>query len=273
MTRPRTKRPHGSILAVGGGEEKFDKPDILERFVAEAGGADARIAILPTASAIPAERASFYSQVFTQIGAGEAFPLPIISREDTQLPENLASIETATGIFMTGGDQSRLVAILSGSPALEAIHQNLVEGGALAGTSAGASAFSATMIVGGEGGLQLRRDAVDLAPGLGVITRLIIDQHFSQRKRLGRLLTAVAIEPSKLGVGIDEDTAIVYYGSGEMEVIGSGQVFVVDGSRAVAHGLSESDPAATFSLSGALLHVLTAGDRFDVEKRRPIAAN
>ena len=273
MTRPRTKRPHGSILAVGGGEEKFDKPDILERFVAEAGGADARIAILPTASAIPAERAIFYSQVFTQIGAGEAFPLPIISREDAQAPQNLSAIEDSTGIFMTGGDQSRLVAILSGSPALEAIHRNLTGGGALAGTSAGASAFSSTMIVGGEGGLQLRRDAVDLAQGLGVITRLIIDQHFSQRKRLGRLLTAVAIEPTKLGVGIDEDTAIVYYGSGEMEVIGSGQVFVIDGSRAVAHGLSESDPAATFSLSGALLHVLTAGDRFDVEKRRPIAAN
>ena len=273
MTKPRGKRPHGSILAVGGGEEKFDKPDILERFVAEAGGDAARIAILPTASAIPAERATFYSQVFTQIGAAEAFPLPIISREDAQLPENLATIEKATGVFMTGGDQSRLVAILTGTPALQAIHQNLDAGGALAGTSAGASAFSATMIVGGEGGLQLRRDAVDLAPGLGVITRLIIDQHFSQRKRLGRLLTAVAIEPTKLGVGIDEDTAIVYYGSGEIEVIGSGQVFVIDGSRAVAHGLSETDPASAFSLSGALLHVLTAGDRFDVEKRRPIAAN
>jgi cyanophycinase len=271
--RGKPKRPHGSIVAVGGGEEKFDKPDILERFVAEAGGADARIAILPTASAIPAERANFYSQVFTQIGAGAATPLPIISREDAERPEHLAAIDEATGIFMTGGDQSRLVAILADTPALTAIQKNLVAGGALAGTSAGASAFSATMIVGGEGGLRLRRDAVDLAPGLGVITRLIIDQHFSQRKRLGRLLTAVAIEPTKLGVGIDEDTAIVYYGSGEIEVIGSGQVFVVDGSKAVAHGLSETDPAATFSLQGALLHVLTAGDRFDVEKRRPIAAN
>ena len=111
---------------------------------------------------------------------------------------------------------------------------------------------------------------MDLAPGLGVITRLIIDQHFSQRKRLGRLLTAVALEPAKLGVGIDEDTAIVYYGSGEIEVIGSGQVFVLDGSRATVHGLDESDPASRFSLSGAVLHVLTAGDRFDVEKRKPL---
>ena len=136
-----------------------------------------------------------------KIGAGEAFPLPIVSRDDAHLPANLEAIERATGVFMTGGDQSRLVAILAGSPALQAIHESLVGGGALAGTSAGASAFSATMITGGEAGMQLRRDGVDLAPGLGVITRLIIDQHFSQRKRLGRLLTAVAIEPSKLGVG------------------------------------------------------------------------
>ncbi len=273
MRSHRKNRPHGSVVAVGGGEEKFEKPDILLRFVAEAGGAEARIAILPTASTIPAERAVFYEQVFRQIGASEAFGVPIVSREDAHLPGNLEAIERSTGIFMTGGDQSRLVAILTGSPALQAIHENLLAGGALAGTSAGASAFSATMITGGETGLQLRRDAVDLAPGLGVITKLIIDQHFSQRKRLGRLLTAVAIEPSKLGVGIDEDTAIVYYGSGEIEVIGSGQVFVIDGSRAVAHGLSESDPASPFSLSGAFLHVLTAGDRFDVEKRRPLAAN
>ena len=271
MTKGRTKRPHGSIVAVGGGEEKFEKAEILGRFVVESGGAQARIAILPTASAIPEERATFYQGVFTQIGAGEAFPLRIATREDAHRSEHLDAIERATGIFMTGGDQSRLVAILNDSPALQAIHANLISGGALAGTSAGASAFSETMITGGETGLHLRRDAVDLAPGLGVITRLIIDQHFSQRKRLGRLLTAVALEPAKLGVGIDEDTAIVYYGSGEIEVIGSGQVFVVDGSRATVHGLDESDPASRFSLSGAVLHVLTAGDRFDVEKRKPLS--
>jgi cyanophycinase len=273
MGKRQKPRPHGSILAVGGGEEKFDRPEILERFVAEAGGADARIAILPTASAIPDERATFYERVFRQIGAGEAFPLPIASREDASASANLEAIDRATGVFMTGGDQSRLVAALGGSPALDAIREHLNGGGALAGTSAGASAFSATMIVGGETGLHLRRDAVDLAPGLGVITRLIIDQHFSQRKRLGRLLTAVALEPKKLGVGIDEDTAIVYSFSGEIEVIGSGQVFVLDGSRAVAHGLSETDPASRFSLSGAILHVLTAGDRFDVEGRKPLQAN
>jgi cyanophycinase len=137
----------------------------------------------------------------------------------------------------------------------------------LAGTSAGASAFSSTMIVGGEAGLQVRRDGVRLAPGLGIITRLIIDQHFSQRERLGRLLAATAIEPDRLGVGIDEDTAIVYYGDGRLEVIGSGQVFVIDAAKAAARGLDQPGEGVV-SLSGVVLHVLAPGDRFDVVARR-----
>jgi cyanophycinase len=120
-----------------GGEEKFDRPEILERFVAEAGGAEAKIAILPTASAIPDERATFYERVFRQIGAGEAFPLPIATRDDASAPANLETIDRATGVFMTGGDQSRLVAALADSPALDAIRAHLIGGGALAGTSPG----------------------------------------------------------------------------------------------------------------------------------------
>jgi cyanophycinase len=154
--------------------------------------------------------------------------------------------------------------VLRESAAFEAIRTRLHEGGVLAGTSAGASAFSATMIVGGQGGLQLKRDAVTLSEGLGVITRLIIDQHFSQRDRLGRLLSAIAQQPDRLGVGIDEDTAIVYYGNGKLEVLGSGQVFVVDARKAVERG-----PATgTFTLTGVTLHVLTHGDRFNVVTRK-----
>jgi cyanophycinase len=256
----------GSILAVGGAEEKTQRPGILERFVLEAGGREARIAILPTASLVPEERSSFYAGIFAGLGVGESWGVPIASREDAQLSQNVDAIGRATGVFITGGDQSRLVSALVDTPALQAIHQAIVRGGSLAGTSAGASAFSATMIVGGQGGLQLRRDAVRLAPGLGVIQRLIIDQHFSQRDRLGRLLTAVSLEPERLGVGIDEDTAIVYYGNGELEVIGSGQVFVVDGRRARVRGLDDERPHLT--TSGMRLHVLNAGDRFSVTRRR-----
>jgi cyanophycinase len=262
-----------SILAVGGAEAKVDKRDILERFVREAGGATARIAILPTASAVPDERAAFYQQVFADIGASAAVHVPIVTREDAEAEGHAKQIADATGVFLTGGDQSRLVSVLSGTAAFEAIRSRLTEGAVLAGTSAGASAFSATMIVGGETGLQVRRGGVELAPGLGVITRLIIDQHFSQRERLGRLLTAVGMQPQRLGVGIDEDTAIVYYGNGELEVIGSGQVFILDAGSATAHGLGKSPSEEPASLSGVVLHVLKQGDRFSVTRRQMMPAN
>jgi cyanophycinase len=257
----------GSILAVGGAEDKVKKRGILQRFVREAGGKRSRIAILPTASSIPDERATFYESVFTGLGAGEAFHVPIVTRRDAQAAAHVAAIENATGVFLTGGDQSRLVAVLQETAAFEAIRNRLVAGGTLAGTSAGASAFSTTMIVGGGAGLALRRDGVRLAPGLGMITRLIIDQHFSQRDRLGRLLAAVTMEPQRLGVGIDEDTAIVYYGNGEIEVIGTGQVFIVDALGAASKGLETGPKSKPFTLSGVVLHVLTEGDRFNVVSR------
>lgn len=257
----------GSILAVGGAEDKEHKREILERFVKEAGGRKARIAILPTASAIPAERATFYTRVFAGLGAGHSVHVPIATREDADEDQFARTLLGCTGVFITGGDQSRLVTTLSGTAAFQAIHALLVKGGTLAGTSAGAAAFSSTMITGGSAGLHVRRDGVRLGSGLGLITRLIIDQHFSQRERLGRLLAAVAQQPHKLGVGIDEDTAIVYYGNGEIEIVGSGQVFIVDAADALSVGFGEGDEGR-HSLSGVILHMLTAGDRFDVVGRR-----
>jgi len=256
-----------AILAVGGAEDKVDRREVLERFVHEAGGVRARIAILPTASTVPDEKAAFYQQVFAEIGAQSAVHVPIVTREDADAVPHAAAIAGATGVFLTGGDQSRLVEVLSGTACFRALRERLSEGGVLAGTSAGASAFSSTMIVGGETGLQVRRDGVRLAPGLGIITRLIIDQHFSQRERLGRLLAATALERDRFGVGIDEDTAIVYYGDGKLEVIGSGQVFVIDASKAQSRGLEQATEG-TVSLTGVVLHVLAPGDRFDVAARR-----
>ena len=257
-----------AILAVGGAEDKFDRREVLERFVREAGGGNARIAIVPTASTVPEERATFYQKVFGEIGAESAVHVPIVTREDADAGEHARLIAGSTGVFLTGGDQSRLVQVLAGTASFRALRDRLSEGAVLAGTSAGASAFSSTMIVGGATGLSVRRDGVKLAQGLGDITRLIIDQHFSQRERLGRLLTAVALQPDRLGVGIDEDTAIVYYGTGDIEVIGSGQVFIVDGSHSLTRGL-EPDPESPepFSISGVALHVLHAGDCFRVAER------
>src|SRR5439155_17606749 len=184
-------------------------------------------------------RAAFYREVFAGLGVVDSFHVPIVSRRDAQSALHAGRILESTAIFLTGGDQQRLVNVLHQTRSFEAIRTRLVGGGIVAGTSAGASAFSQTMIVGGHTGLRLRKDAVKLGTGLGIITRLIIDQHFSQRDRLGRLLTAVAQQPERLGVGIDEDTAIVYYGNGEIEVIGTGQVFVVDGSHAASSGMDQ----------------------------------
>jgi cyanophycinase len=256
-----------AILAVGGAEDKADRREVLERFIREAGGGRARIAILPTASAVPEEKAAFYQRVFAEIGVGSSVHVPIVTREDADAHPHADAIAGATGVFLTGGDQSRLVEVLSGTASFRALRDRLAEGGVLAGTSAGASAFSSTMIVGGDTGLRVRRDGVRLAPGLGIITRFIIDQHFSERDRFGRLLAATALEPDRLGVGIDEDTAIVYYGDGKLEVIGSGQVFVLDASQASAGGHDRSDDDA-LTLSGVVLHVLAPGDRFDVGSRR-----
>ena len=174
-----TETSPGAILAVGGAEDKVRKRGILQRFVREAGGRRARIAILPTASSVPGERAAFYRDVFTRLGAGTTMHVPIVTRRDAQAAPHAATIAGATGVFLTGGNQARLVAVLSGTRAFEAIRAGLVGGGVVAGTSAGASAFSSTMIVGGAKGLRVRRGAVRLAPGLGIITRLILDQHFS----------------------------------------------------------------------------------------------
>ena len=255
-----------AILAVGGAADKVNKRDILERFVLEAGGRKARIAILPTASVIPAQRAAFYRRVFAEMGAAESFRVPIVTRADADSADHARDIFGATGVFLTAGDPSRLVRVLSGTRSFDAIHRRLREKGVLAGTSAVASAFSTTMIVGGSAGMPVRRDGARLGTGLGLIDRLIIDRPLSPRERLGRLLAAVALEPARLGVGIDEGAAIVYYGNGGLEVIGRGQVFVVDGSPARSR-MCGADPGP-LSLAGVVLHVLNPGDRFDVPGRR-----
>src|SRR5437660_1083411 len=159
--------PPGSILAVGGAEDKVKKRAILQRFVREAGGKTARIAILPTASSIPDERAAFYREVFAGLGVVDSFHVPIVSRRDAQSALHAGRILESTAIFLTGGDQQRLVNVLHQTRSFEAIRTRLVGGGIVAGTSAGASAFSQTMIVGGHTGLRLRKDAVKLGTGLG----------------------------------------------------------------------------------------------------------
>jgi len=257
----------GCIIAVGGGEDKFKKKLILRRFFDEAGGLGSTIAVVPTASRSPGEIGAMYREIFGDFGASRVDVLNIDSRHDADSDEFVDAIRRSSGVFLTGGNQLRLTSILGGSRIADALRDRLNEGAPLAGTSAGASAMSTHMIVTGKTGLRVNRSMVEIAPGLGVITKLIIDQHFSQRERLGRLLTAVAYNPHLLGVGIDEDTAILYRHEGLLEVLGSGQVIVVDASHLTYSNIDRAGKTRPLTMAGVRLHVLTDGDKFSVEMR------
>lgn len=228
----------------------------------------ARIAVIPTASRYPREIGAIYREIFGDFGAGQVEILDIGSRSDADDPRFLEPLSAASGIFLTGGNQLRLTSILGGSRAADLLRERSRAGAAIGGTSAGASAISTHMIVTGKTGLKVNRSMVEIASGLGLMTRLIIDQHFSQRERLGRLLTAVAYNPHLLGVGVDEDTAILCRDDATMEVLGSGQVMVVDASQLTHSSIDRAGKTRPLTLAGVKLHVLTDGDRFDLGERR-----
>ncbi|WIM94742.1 cyanophycinase [Actinoplanes oblitus] len=251
----------GRLLIMGGAAG----PALLARFVELAGAASARILVIATASETPDTAEAFHVDAFTSLGAGSARALRLATRADANAPESADLLRTATGVFFTGGDQERITGVLGGT-ATDSLLRELVGGGAvvLGGTSAGAAMMSGTMIVGGDRP-GVTADAVRTAPGLEFLPRVLIDQHFAQRGRLNRLLSAVARYPHELGLGIDEDTAILTDGD-RFEVLGSGAVTVVDAGAATDIRVP---PAGPIALTGALVHVLPAGHTFHLTGRRP----
>lgn len=258
----------GPCLAIGGAEDKMNDRSILATFLQLAGGHDARIAIVPTASSMEngGER---YRRLFTEMGAPEVSVVPIMSREDANGGISLEPLHRATGIFLTGGNQMRLSAMMGGSEAEDWIRQRHQAGAIVAGTSAGASILSAHMVAMGASGPSPRLRMAQMVAGFGLVPDMIIDQHFRQRDRIGRLLALVAANPSLLGVGIDEDTGILIDERGVMEVIGRQSITIVDGRRMVSD-IAEVKAQGGISVSNANLHVLTAGRRFFAPERRII---
>jgi cyanophycinase len=253
-------------MAIGGAEDKMDDKVILSAFSNLAGGKKARIAIVPTASSI--ETAGLrYKAIFLGMGVESAEVVYIQNREDASLEDNLRELDRATGIFLTGGNQLKLSAMIGGTRFEECVRRRHQQGVVIAGTSAGASILSAHMVAGGAGGAVPKQRMAQMVAGFGLISDLIIDQHFRQRNRIGRLLTLVATNPGLLGIGIDEDTAAVFDADGTtMEVIGRHSVTIVDGSqmysdiyRVKGHG--------EVTVSDARLHVLPAGRKFDLGTR------
>ena len=217
----------GYIIPIGGAEEKFSNTEILDRFIDICGGKSSRIAIIPTASELE-DTGRNYEKLFRKIGIKHAQVLPFITREDCKSSEHLDYLEKSDGVFMTGGNQLRLSTTLGGTPVAQLIRKRNAEGMHVAGTSAGAAFMPEHMIAGGSEGSTPSPNKVTLAPGLGLTNNFIIDQHFRQRDRLGRLLTALAYNPFAIGIGLDEDTAAFIRPGDDLEVVGSGGITIID---------------------------------------------
>lgn len=263
---PDDRNGRGFIIPVGGAERKLRDPDILRRFVELAGGKDGRIAVIPTASQLKTTGRR-YRSLFRKLGAGGAIDLPFETREDCRREDWLQKLETADGVFLTGGNQLRLSTTLGGTPAARVIRRLNAKGVPVAGTSAGAAFIPEHMIAFGEEGSSPRADMVTLAPGLGLIRRVIIDQHFRQRDRLGRLLTALAYNPFAIGIGLDEDTAAFIDSEDVMQVVGSGAITIVDPAELEHSSMDSAHSHDPVCLIGVRAHILVNGATFDLKTR------
>jgi len=270
--RPPEGAERGAIIPVGGAEEKLGDPRILRKFVEMAGGKDARIAVIPTASQL-ADTGDRYETLFTELGAGRVRSLPFESRGDCERADLLEKLSKATGIFLTGGNQLRLATTLGGTEVARAVRTLNAAGVPVAGTSAGAAFLSEHMIANGEDGAVPRANIVTLAPGLGLTNRVVIDQHFRQRDRLGRLLTALAYNPFAIGVGLDEDTAAFIGPDETLEVVGTGGITIVDCSDVEYSSMDSVGDHEPVCLIGLRLHILTAGATFNLHTRVATAPN
>ena len=256
-------RRRGWIIPIGGAENKENDRRILERFVAVSGGEDADIVVIPTASRMH-ETGARYEQIFSDIGASRVTVMDFDTRRDCHESGRLERLEEASGVFFTGGNQLRLTTLLGGTPVAKLIRARNAHGVTVGGTSAGASILSEHMIASGDEGSSLIAGSVRLAPGLGLTNRFIIDQHFRQRDRLGRLLTALAYNPFAVGIGLDEDTAAFIGPEDIVEVEGSGGVTILDGSDVTYSSIDKVGDGQPGCMLGLRLHILVAGATFNL---------
>ena len=270
-----SKTPEGEqrgwIVPIGGAEDKDNGARILRRFLDLCGGKGAEIAVIPTASRLN-ETGDRYEQLFSEMGAGNVSVLDFDTRRDAHERNRVSRIEQASGIFITGGNQLRLSTILGGTPVAQAIRACNAHGVPVGGTSAGAGILSEHMIAGGDSDTPTpNADGVRLAPGLGLTNRVVIDQHFRQRDRLGRLLSALAYNPFAIGLGVDEDTAAFIGPDNTIEVEGSGAVTVVDADGLQFSSMAQVAGDAPVCMLGVQLHILTAGASFNLDTRKASA--
>jgi cyanophycinase len=268
------ERDIGRLLVIGGNEDKNEKSMvILPHFVKMCGGKKARIIVCGTPSKEVKKKERTYRQLFEKIGVAEVMEPDVTRRPDGNDDELIAMVRRATGIFFTGGDQLRLTAIMAGTPFGEEVRHRIFNEGLIAGgTSAGAAAMSSTMFISGNSKGTVRRADVSLAPGLGYWRDTVVDTHFAQRGRISRMLVVFAHNPQILGVGIDEDTAIEVQPGEKFTVLGTGAVFVFDGTVTHTNAPDATDDEV-IALTDSALHVLPSGYGFDLQRKRPILPN
>lgn len=256
----------GHLFIIGGGEERRGDMDVLERYVELCGGTDSSIAILTSASKIPDEMWEMYDTAFNELGVRHHFPIYAESRDQANEPERAQQLCKADGIFMTGGSQKRLVDIIGDTQIHDAMRRAFKHNGAcIGGTSAGASAIACRMLAEGKKEKLPDKHTAQIDKGLAFLQQVTIDQHFSERQRLARLLSVIAQHPELIGVGIDEDTALIISGHGNVEVIGTGAVTLLDG-RHMQSNIAEAGSQEHLELINVILHLLPAGNRYDIDE-------
>lgn len=259
----------GELVIIGGAEDRDGRSDILREFVRLAGGKRARIVLLSVASEAPAEVEASYLKAFRRLGARSVRALGVLAREDANSAETLRAVRDATGVFFTGGNQQRISRLVGGTRLDTELHLHREGGLVIAGTSAGAAMMSSVMISGSAATMTLRAGMVELGSGLGFLPGVLIDQHFEQRGRFRRLLAAISQHPHELGLGIDEDTAVVVSGH-EFKVFGHGSVTVIDAGGLTHTNLGEAERHDLLAVCNVRVHILPAGYRFDLQNRTPL---
>ena len=244
----------------------------MREFVRRAGGVSARIVVMTAATELPREVGENYTRVFERLGVEDIRIVDTVTRDDATSSTSLAAINKATGVFFTGGDQARITSIIKDTELDATIHKRYAEGMVIGGTSAGAAVMPDMMIVEGESETHPRVEVVQMGPGMGFLPGIVVDQHFAQRGRLGRLLSALIQQPAVLGFGIDENTAVIVKGN-EFEVIGEGAITVIDASNITHSNVDTLLKDEALAICGAKLHILPEGYRFNIKTRKPILSD
>src|SRR5688572_429297 len=263
------ERTDRTLIIIGGKEDRSNNKVILNEVARRVGSGKLVVTTVAMANG-PEQLFEEYDKAFRSLGIKHLYHLEIKDRQEATLPSKVRVLDDATGVFFTGGDQIKITSQIGDTPIFKRVREIYDEGGLIAGTSAGAAVMSETMLmVGGDEQSHVIGGSVRMAPGLGLLEGVIIDQHFTERGRFGRLMGAVAQNPKNLGIGIDEQTAIVVERGNGFYVLGSGAVYVIDGTEVTYSNIAEEDLKKTVSVYNVRIHMLSQGDRFDFINRAP----